>query len=168
MDGLNPDSFSSFQELVGATTATDSRPPQISSRPSTEPSDNHFDIGTTASNSVYRFPSMQTPFNHPSSGHFMPQPVQPLPLPYSQVTHIPTSAHSYHHHHGHHNTSSFSNGSLSRTPTSHNFSDDGHDYLSPHNNSTSNCSSLKTQLDDKRKGNVSTLPSLWPHFHFEY
>lgn len=144
MDGLNPD-FSSFQELVASSTPTaDSRPPL--SRSSTEPSDN-FDVGTTSSNSVYRFPSMQATFNHPTSGHFMSQPVQPLPLPYSQVSHIPTSAHSYH---GHHNVTGFSNGSL-RSSTSHNFSDEGHDYLTTHNNSSSNCS-IKTTLEDKRKG----------------
>lgn len=145
MDGLNPD-FSSFQELVASsTTATDSRPPL--SRSSGEGSDN-FDLGTSTSNAVYRFPSMQPPFNHPTSGHFMSQPVQPLPLPYSQVTHIPTSAHSYH---SHHNVGGFSNGSL-RSSSSHNFTDEGHDYLTTsHNNSGNNCS-IKTQLEDKRKG----------------
>lgn len=137
MDGLNSD-FSSFQELVASSaSATDSRTPLP--RSSTEPNDG-FDVGTSSSNSVYRFPSMQAPFNHPSSGHFIPQPVQPLPLPYSQVPH------SYH---GHHNVAGFSNGSL-RSSASHNFSDEGHDYLPPHNSSSS-CS-IKNQLDDKRKG----------------
>lgn len=154
MDGLNPD-FTSFQELVASsTTATDSRPPL--SRSSAEAGDN-FDIGTSSSNAVYRFPSMQPPFNHPTSGHFMSQPVQPLPLPYSQVTHIPTSAHSYH---SHHNVGGFSNGSLRSSSSSHNFPDEGHDYLTTsHNNPGNNCS-IKTQLEDKRKGNVNKLNSI--------
>ena len=47
---------------------------------------------TSAANSAYRFSSMQ-PFGCPSSaGHFMSQsttPLQPLPLAYPQVSHIP-------------------------------------------------------------------------------
>lgn len=124
---------------------------------------NAFD--TSSANSAYRFPSMQ-PFGCPSSaGHFMTQPVQPLPLGYPQVSHIPNSVHSAY---GHSQQpavgfNSMSGGGL-RHHTGHSvhhaFDTDGSDFFdkTPLQSSaqTGLCApsvvSSKIALDDKRKG----------------
>jgi hypothetical protein len=100
MDGLNSESFC-LQDLVPSSSTSD----RSAHHPSTTGHSNSqrseaadtfaADQAAVAASSSYRFSAMQ-PFPCPPTSHFMSQPVQPLPLPYPQVSHIPTSVHSYH------------------------------------------------------------------------
>ena len=151
MDGLNSDSFC-LQDLVPSSSTSDrSAHPSAghSNSQRSEAADSFAaDQAAAAANSAYRFSAMQ-PFGCPPGGHFMSQPVQPLPLPYPQVTHIPTS--SYHPQ----PQSGFNsmNGGLRASAHPSHFSTAEHespaDYFDK--NQQSACP-LKSLSDEKRKG----------------
>jgi len=150
MDGLNSDSFC-LQDLVPSSSTSDrSAHPSAGhsnpQRPSEATDSFAADQAAAAANSAYRFSAMQ-PFGCPPGGHFMSQPVQPLPLPYPQVPHIATSVHSYHTQ----PQSGFNsmNGGLRASAHFSNEHESPADYFDK--NQQSACP-LKSLSDDKRKG----------------
>lgn len=149
MDGLNSDSFC-LQDLVPSSSTSD-RSAHPSARPETGDSFSDQQAAVQAANSAYRFSAMQ-PFPCPPTGHFMSQPVQPLPLPYPQVSHIPTSVHSYHQHHQSPAGFNAMNGSL--RPSAHHFSSPESETTNEYfdKNQQAVCSLSKNLSDDKRKG----------------
>lgn len=150
MDGLNSDSFC-LQDLVPSSSTTD-RSAHPSARP--EASDSFSDQQAAVQASAYRFSAMQ-PFPCPPAGHFMSQPVQPLPLPYPQVSHIPTSVHSYHQHHQSPAGFNAMNGGLRSHHFSSTESEPATDYFDK--NQQSVCSLPKNLSDDKRKGESACI-----------
>ena len=105
MDGLHSDSFC-LQDLVtsasvnvtlasGLSSIDRGSPVAGSNLRSNNSETDSFLLSSSSQEPSYRFSSIQ-PFSCPSThnipGHFIPQPVQPLPLPYSQVSQIGTSA----------------------------------------------------------------------------
>ena len=105
MDGLNSDSFC-LQDLVtsasvnvtlasGLSSIDRGSPVTASNLRSNNLEADSFSLSTSSSQEPsYRFSSIQ-PFacssTHNIPGHFIPQPVQPLPLPYPQVSQIASS-----------------------------------------------------------------------------
>lgn len=88
----------------------------------------------------------------------MSQPVQPLPLPYPQVSHIPTSVHSYHPQpQSGFNSMNGTNGLRASAHPAHHFP--GVDHESPvdyfEKNQQSACP-LKSHSEEKRKGESET------------
>lgn len=156
MDGLNSDSFC-LQDLVPSSSTTDRSGHSNSQRSPEENFVTADQAAVQAANSAYRFSAMQ-PFPCPPAGHFMSQPVQPLPLPYPQVSHIPTSVHSYHHHHQSQSGFNSMNGGLRPSTHSHFSSNDPEpatDYFDKSQQSV--CSLSKNLTDDKRKGESPCL-----------
>ena len=153
MDGLNTESFC-LQDLVPSSSTTSDR---SVARP--EAASDSFDQATAAAAAANysRFSAMQ-PFCHPPAGHFMSQPVQPLPLPYPQVSlqsHIPPPPHASYH--SQPSQSSF-NSMNGLRPATHHFSPtlDSHespaDYFDKSHQQQTVCPITKSLVDDKRKG----------------